>query len=90
MLPSLPHPLTALCPSADAGHRALCPCCRSKPADEIMSFSEECVNNVVAAYAPLVVKHKDDAFTQQQKEWQGVRRGRYVEFNLVYDRCDPG
>ncbi|KAL6750067.1 coproporphyrinogen III oxidase chloroplast precursor [Haematococcus lacustris] len=58
----------------------------NKPADEIMSFSEECVNNVVAAYAPLVVKHKDDAFTQQQKEWQGVRRGRYVEFNLVYDR----
>ena len=35
---------------------------------------------------PLVAKHKDDEFTQKQKEWQLMRRGRYVEFNLVYDR----
>lgn len=38
------------------------------------------------AYVPIVAKHKDDPFTQQQKEWQLMRRGRYVEFNLVYDR----
>ena len=38
------------------------------------------------AYVPLVVKHKDDDFTPKQKEWQQMRRGRYVEFNLVYDR----
>ena len=38
------------------------------------------------AYVPLVAKHKDDEFTQAQKEWQLLRRGRYVEFNLVYDR----
>jgi len=31
-------------------------------------------------------KHQADEFTQQQKEWQQMRRGRYVEFNLVYDR----
>ena len=41
---------------------------------------------VVPAYLPLVAKHKDDDFTQKQKEWQQMRRGRYVEFNLVYDR----
>ena len=34
---------------------------------------------------PLVAKHKDDEFTQAQKE-SLRRRGRYVEFNLVYDR----
>ncbi len=51
-----------------------------------MDFSEECVNNVAAAYCPLVVKHKDDAFTPEQRQWQQLRRGRYVEFNLVYDR----
>jgi coproporphyrinogen III oxidase len=40
----------------------------------------------VKAYGPIVEKHKDDPFTEKQKEWQQIRRGRYVEFNLVYDR----
>ena len=44
------------------------------------------MNNVVNAYAPIIEKHKDDAFTAEQKQWQQLRRGRYVEFNLVYDR----
>jgi len=57
-----------------------------KDANTIMNFSEEAVNSVVAAYCPLVSAHKDDAFTPEQKEWQQMRRGRYVEFNLVYDR----
>lgn len=54
--------------------------------DTICNFSEDCVNAVVRSYVPLVVKHKDDAFTEQEKRWQQLRRGRYVEFNLVYDR----
>ena len=41
---------------------------------------------MVKAYLPIVAKHKDDPFTTEQKEWQLMRRGRYVEFNLVYDR----
>ena len=41
---------------------------------------------VVPAYVPLVAKHVDDEYTEQQREWQQMRRGRYVEFNLVYDR----
>ncbi|MEW5315526.1 MAG: hypothetical protein WDW38_006947 [Sanguina aurantia] len=58
----------------------------NKDADTIMNFSEECVNTVNSAYLPLVTKHKDDAFTEAQSDWQQMRRGRYVEFNLVYDR----
>jgi coproporphyrinogen III oxidase len=54
--------------------------------DEIFAFSTECLGSVLDAYAPLVRKHKDDAFTDEQKRWQLIRRGRYVEFNLVYDR----
>jgi len=54
--------------------------------DTIFAFSKECLDSVVPAYLPLVAKHKDDEFTTQQKQWQQMRRGRYVEFNLVYDR----
>lgn len=57
-----------------------------RDADEIFEFSKECASAVVPSYVPLVAKHKDDAFTQEEKEWQQLRRGRYVEFNLVYDR----
>lgn len=35
------------------------------------------------SYLPIVMRHKDDPYTPQQKEWQQMRRGRYVEFNLV-------
>jgi coproporphyrinogen III oxidase len=57
-----------------------------RDADTIFEFSKECANSVVKAYGPIIEKHKDDEFTQQEKEWQLMRRGRYVEFNLVYDR----
>jgi coproporphyrinogen III oxidase len=54
--------------------------------DKLYDFAKEAVNSVVKAYGPIVEKHKDDEFTQKEKEWQLMRRGRYVEFNLVYDR----
>lgn len=57
-----------------------------KPADEILAFSSSCAAAIVPAYVPLVARRKDMAFTQAEKEWQQIRRGRYVEFNLVYDR----
>ena len=57
-----------------------------KTPDEHFAFSKDCVNSVVKAYGPIVRAHKDDEFTQKEKEWQLMRRGRYVEFNLVYDR----
>lgn len=54
--------------------------------DAIFNFSEDCANNVCNAYLPLVERRKDEPFTEEQKKWQQIRRARYVEYNLVYDR----
>jgi len=54
--------------------------------EEHLKFSEACLKAVTEAYVPLLEKHRDDEFTPEQKAWQQMRRGRYVEFNLVYDR----
>lgn len=40
----------------------------------------------IEAYLPIVERRRSAAFTAQQKAFQEYRRGRYVEFNLVYDR----
>jgi coproporphyrinogen III oxidase len=54
--------------------------------EKILAFSTDAVNHVVDAYVPIVKKHMNDPYTPEEKHWQQVRRGRYVEFNLVYDR----
>ncbi len=51
-----------------------------------MNFSEACGNAFIDAYIPLINKRKNTSFTDQHKHWQEIRRGRYVEFNLVHDR----
>ena len=43
-------------------------------------------NHFLSAYLPIVEKRQNQPYTQQQKAFQSMRRGRYVEFNLVYDR----
>ncbi|XP_036301652.1 oxygen-dependent coproporphyrinogen-III oxidase, mitochondrial [Pipistrellus kuhlii] len=54
--------------------------------EEVFQFVQSCAQAVVPAYIPLVKKHCNDSFTPQEKLWQQLRRGRYVEFNLLYDR----
>ncbi|QCX52616.1 oxygen-dependent coproporphyrinogen oxidase [Elizabethkingia sp. JS20170427COW] len=43
-------------------------------------------DSFLEAYVPIVEKHKNEAYTPAQREWQEIRRGRYVEFNLIHDR----
>jgi coproporphyrinogen III oxidase len=38
------------------------------------------------AYVPIVERRKDCEYGARERDWQGYRRGRYVEFNLVWDR----
>ena len=51
-----------------------------------MAFVRTCATAFVPAYLPIVERRKDLPFTAAQTRWQQLRRGRYVEFNLVYDR----
>ncbi|PIA37631.1 hypothetical protein AQUCO_03000291v1 [Aquilegia coerulea] len=52
----------------------------------LLSFATECASSVIPAYIPIIERRKDMPFTDQHKAWQQLRRGRYIEFNLVYDR----
>jgi coproporphyrinogen III oxidase len=54
--------------------------------ENAFQFVKSCAESVVQSYIPLVKKHKNDAFGAHERNWQLLRRGRYVEFNLVYDR----
>ena len=38
------------------------------------------------AYRPIVAQRKSTTYTDRERQWQLYRRGRYVEFNLVWDR----
>jgi coproporphyrinogen III oxidase len=46
----------------------------------------EGVDALLPAYAPLVERHRRDRYDASERRWHALRRGRYVEFNLVYDR----
>ncbi len=54
--------------------------------ERIFAFVQDAAHSFLPAYIPIVEKHKDDPYTDTEKHWQLLRRGRYVEFNLVYDR----
>ncbi|TLP77334.1 oxygen-dependent coproporphyrinogen oxidase [Maribacter sp. ACAM166] len=50
------------------------------------NFVTEVGNSFLESYIPIVTKRKDLDYSQQQRDWQEIRRGRYVEFNLVHDK----
>jgi len=50
------------------------------------NFVTEVGNSFIEAYLPIVQKRKELPYTQTQRNWQEIRRGRYVEFNLVHDK----
>jgi coproporphyrinogen III oxidase len=51
-----------------------------------MNFGKACGNAFIDAYLPIVTKRKHTPFNEHNKHWQEIRRGRYVEFNLLHDR----
>lgn len=70
--------------------------------EDCFQFVTDCAKAVIPSYIPLgtvlpflritpklfvtVKRHKQASYTKVEREWQLLRRGRYVEFNLIYDR----
>lgn len=54
--------------------------------EQSFSFTKAVGKGFLEAYLPIVERRKDDAYSDEQRQFQLYRRGRYVEFNLVYDR----
>ncbi len=54
--------------------------------DECFAFMQSIGNSYIKAYLPIVNKRKDMQYSEHERQFQLYRRGRYVEFNLVYDR----
>ena len=54
--------------------------------DQSFAFMRSVGDHFLDAYSPILNRRKDMPYTQEQRDWQLLRRGRYVEFNLVHDR----
>jgi coproporphyrinogen III oxidase len=62
-----------------------------RPKDEtderrLFQFQQANGNAFLTAYLPIAEKRKDEPYSENEIEWQEIRRGRYVEFNLIHDR----
>ncbi len=54
--------------------------------DPLFAFVRDCGDAFLDAYDPIARRCKDEPYTEEQRRFQEIRRGRYVEFNLIYDR----
>lgn len=54
--------------------------------EQLFLFQQANGNAFLDAYLPIVARRKDTPFAAENKYWQEIRRGRYVEFNLIHDR----
>ena len=50
------------------------------------AFTKDVGLSFLNAFVPITRKHCNKSWTEQEREWQLIKRGRYTEFNLVYDR----
>jgi coproporphyrinogen III oxidase len=52
----------------------------------LFAFHTEAAHSFVPAYLPIAQRRGDTEYGERERTWQRIRRGRYVEFNLMYDR----
>jgi coproporphyrinogen III oxidase len=56
------------------------------PAHKVFDFVSDLGRSFVPAYVPIAQRHQTEPYGELERAWQLRRRGRYVEFNLIYDR----
>lgn len=56
-----------------------------KPIEQIFNWSKNCAESFLPSYIPIIEKRQHSPYDETHKAWQSLRRGRYVEFNLIYD-----
>ena len=54
--------------------------------DKSFAFMQAVGDSYLSAYLPIVERRKELAYDERERQFQLYRRGRYVEFNLVFDR----
>ncbi len=54
--------------------------------EQLLAFQKANGDSFLEAYLPIVRKRKEIEWNKKNKKWQEIRRGRYVEFNLIHDR----
>jgi coproporphyrinogen III oxidase len=59
---------------------------REDDPEAMFAFVRDVGAAVLEGYMPIVARRRDDPWGERERRWQLVRRGRYVEFNLLYDR----
>ncbi|EIW81535.1 Coproporphyrinogen oxidase [Coniophora puteana RWD-64-598 SS2] len=52
----------------------------------IFDFIKACGDSFLPSYVPILRRRMDAPYSEEERRWQLLRRGRYVEFNLIYDR----
>lgn len=63
-----------------------CKASEERSMEDWYSFVTDVGNGFLEAYVPIVQRRMNLPYTEHQRKWQEIRRGRYVEFNLVHDK----
>ncbi len=54
--------------------------------EEVWAFQRDLAETLESAYRPILERRVGTSFTDTERDWQEIRRGRYAEFNLAWDR----
>lgn len=81
-LPEAPSPSPFSSSSGQRGAQSK----RPRSQEDIFAFIRACGDAFIPSYIPILRRRISTPSTEEQRRWQLLRRGRYVEFNLIYDR----